>query len=352
MPKRRRKVVVISSRLKAFGSFSDAFGSSLNAAWKVLRGSWSSSSNKGYTSTGASSYPLAVVKMSKANVTAQVKSVDQGAGIAIWATDSGNWWGVVTAQQAGQNCNCQTCSTCNAYQCNAYTCNAYTCNAYQCNASSFTCTGYACNSSSCGSYNTFYCASFNGSNCAGYVAISGNCKAYNKAGNCNAYYYSTNCAGYNSSNCAGYAGGNCAGYVCNVSGCASGYSTCNSSSCSSESCTSASCTSASCSSASYYSCNCATCYPALIRLIKSVSNVVTEVTTWAISQAAASLKVITNGTGITARAYSDNNLSTQIGSDLTYTATGATIDTQFGIVVAPSTYAQGASLDDFSATAN
>jgi hypothetical protein len=64
------------------------------------------------------------------------------------------------------------------------------------------------------------------------------------------------------------------------------------------------------------------------------------------------MKVITSGTDITAKAYSDNSLTTQIGSDLTYSATGATIDTSFGIVVAPSSYSQGNSLDNFSATVN
>jgi hypothetical protein len=46
------------------------------------------------------------------------------------------------------------------------------------------------------------------------------------------------------------------------------------------------------------------------------------------------------GNQITAKAYSDTNLVTQIGSDLVYTATGAVVGTQFGISISPSQYLQ------------
>ena len=83
-----------------------------------------------------------------------------------------------------------------------------------------------------------------------------------------------------------------------------------------------------------------------------MANTVTEVTSWIVSTVVNSLKVITSGTGITAKPYSDNNLTTQIGSDLTYSANNATITTQFGIVVAPSTYSQGSTTGTFEATSN
>jgi hypothetical protein len=50
--------------------------------------------------------------------------------------------------------------------------------------------------------------------------------------------------------------------------------------------------------------------------------------------------VSTSGNQITARAFSDTNLVTQIGSDLVYTATGATINTTYGISISPTQYAQ------------
>jgi hypothetical protein len=52
---------------------------------------------------------------------------------------------------------------------------------------------------------------------------------------------------------------------------------------------------------------------------------------------------------ITTKVYSDK-LVTQIGSDLVYTATGASVSTIYGIVLSPSSYNQGTSLDDYSAT--
>jgi hypothetical protein len=74
---------------------------------------------------------------------------------------------------------------------------------------------------------------------------------------------------------------------------------------------------------------------------------------YTLASVANSLKVITSGSTATIKAYSDNSLATQIGSDLTYTAAGgAKIDTMFGIVVAPSAYNQGNTLDDFTATTN
>lgn len=342
----RSRAKVSVSRLKAFSNFSEAF-SYISSSWKTLRGSWSASSGTGSTSTSASDYPLAVIKMSKSNVTASAKDTSPGTGIALWVTDSGNWWGVVTGQNGATDCNCQTCSQCNSYQCNAYQCNAY-----QCNSSTFTCNYWVplvCEASTggnCYQWNTSTCASYNTSNC----------NSYNTWNYYNCIYWGNQCgtcSSWNTSNCATYNGRNCTatnGYTCNrYSGgfCGSGSSTCNSASCSSSSCSSSNC-----SSTSYYSCNCQTCYPATVRIIKSASNIVSEITSWTVNTLVQSIKVITSGTSITTKVYSDNNLSTQIGSDLTYEANGATIDTSFGIVVSPSNYGQGASLTGFSATTN
>jgi len=69
---------------------------------------------------------------------------------------------------------------------------------------------------------------------------------------------------------------------------------------------------------------------------------------------AAAFKVITNAATkvITVRPYQDTALTSQIGSDLTYTATSATIATKFGIVLGPSDYVQGNQLDDFNSQSN
>lgn len=85
-------------------------------------------------------------------------------------------------------------------------------------------------------------------------------------------------------------------------------------------------------------------YAEYLRVRKSVSSVVSSVTSALISttQTIKSLSVSTSGNQITAKAYSDPNLVTQIGSDLVYTPTGVTITTQFGISISPSDYNQSA----------
>ena len=85
-------------------------------------------------------------------------------------------------------------------------------------------------------------------------------------------------------------------------------------------------------------------YNEYLKIRQSVSSTVSTITSALIStaQSIGSLKVWTSGNQITARAFSDTNFVTQIGSDLVYTATGATITTQYGIGVSPSAYNQSA----------
>jgi hypothetical protein len=102
----------------------------------------------------------------------------------------------------------------------------------------------------------------------------------------------------------------------------------------------------------YFQSCAATCYPTYVRLIKSVANMVTEVTKITVGNTTSSLvnslKLIVSGSQITAKAYSDTSLTSQIGSDLTFTPTGVTISTSYGIIVTPSVTNQGNSLDDFT----
>lgn len=79
-----------------------------------------------------------------------------------------------------------------------------------------------------------------------------------------------------------------------------------------------------------------------LRISKSVSSVVSTVTSLAVSTSSVirSLRVTLNSNQITARAFSDTNLVTQLGSDLVYTATGAIVNTQYGIAISPSAYQQ------------
>lgn len=83
-------------------------------------------------------------------------------------------------------------------------------------------------------------------------------------------------------------------------------------------------------------------YQAIIKVNKSVSNTVSTLTSAIVSttQTIGSILVSLSGNEITAKAFSDTNLVTQLGSDLVYTATGAVVTTSYGISIAPTQYAQ------------
>jgi hypothetical protein len=75
-----------------------------------------------------------------------------------------------------------------------------------------------------------------------------------------------------------------------------------------------------------------------LKIKQAVSNTVSVISSQLVStsQSIASFLVSIVGNVITAKAYSDSNFVTQIGSDLVYTATGATITTKYGISLSPS----------------
>jgi hypothetical protein len=67
---------------------------------------------------------------------------------------------------------------------------------------------------------------------------------------------------------------------------------------------------------------------------------------------AAAFRVKTSGDVITIQAYSDSGMSSQIGSDMTYTATGSTKSTKFGLAIAPSTYSQTSTISKITIDRN
>jgi hypothetical protein len=83
-------------------------------------------------------------------------------------------------------------------------------------------------------------------------------------------------------------------------------------------------------------------YAQYLRIRQSSSSIVNTITSALIStaQTIGSIIVQVSGNTITAKAYSDTNFVTQIGSDLVHTPTGITITTQFGIAISPSEYQQ------------
>ena len=86
--------------------------------------------------------------------------------------------------------------------------------------------------------------------------------------------------------------------------------------------------------------------------MKSVASTISEVTNWTIASVVSSFRVKTTGTAITAQVYSDTALTTQIGTDLTYTATGATVIGEYGITIKPSSANQAYTLGTIDITRN
>ena len=268
--------------------------------WDAIRGTFNIVSNKAEGQT-PSGYPLASVSMPSEAVTINLKGVTQGSTAALWITDSGNWYGIGIDQEP-VNCNCQTCS--NPGNCSQYS--------YVCNAGNYFCD--VVGNRYCSAYSTVCSAryyNFTNQTPGPCYAWTRNCNAYN-SGNCNASNSSFTC--------------NSASNPCNAF-----------------------------NATTFYQCNCQTCYPQYVRFIQSIANTISQVTISTVSSIVQSFKVIISAinpskTSATAtiKAYSDTNLSTQIGSDLTYTPTGVAINAKYGIMIKPSTYSQGNTIDEIS----
>lgn len=325
--------------------------SSSGTAWQVYRGSFSIQSNKAVAAS--SGHAIAAVQTISQDVDIQLSDIQNGSGASLWVTDAGNWWAVGVFQQS-EDCNCvayyntynytysyEEITGYNTANCIAWANGPTCCQAY------YVCNSY--NTSNCCGYT---CGSYNTSNCCGYTCYGYN--AYNSrnktGGNCQGNY----CSCYNGSNCASnycscYNGVNCAA---SYTGCSS-YQGCNS------------CTTYNTSNPNYTTkyangsytegpfYNCQTCYPRYIRVFQSVANTVSTIATHALGQVGlGSLRVQTSGNQITAKAYSDTGLVTQVGDTLVYTATGAVLEQRFGITVVPSSYSQGYSIGEVAIDSN
>lgn len=312
-------------------SASDLGRATDGSLWTVLRGTWGISSNKASSSTAPSSYPLATIDMPKQDVQIDLKDVANGTGAALWVTDSGNWWGIAVDQET-----VTTYSICGGSNCNAYTyvsgsnCNSYSTN---CNSTSVACfpPGYLYYYTYCsGTYNTSNCTGFNASTCSAYNSTK-NCKSYN----------ASNCKGYNASNCNSFA----TSPQCNIS---PGYMYYNCNAYSTNCSAYSSYSYYYCSSAFYYTyeCNPVTTYPVYIRLYQSVANTVSQIASQTLSAMAQSLRIVTSGSQITTKAYSDTDQVIQVDSDWVYTPTGVALTPKYGIVVTPTNYNQGSTIGD------
>jgi len=406
MAKHNIFAAVASVRKSFEDTFNRANQSGLGTAsdgtlWTVLSGAWEILTNK--ARGGSASYPLAVVTTSTTDNIVELRGVTQGATAALWVTNSGEWWGV-GIDRVAESCNCQTCSACNAYnsstcsgtsggncvqdQCNSWnsTCtgnwNSSNCNAFTttCNSGrngQFTFANYNCNafnSNSCNTWNSKNCNSWNAVNCSTWARV---CTRFNSTKNCAAF--TNSCFANNSSNCNSFNSNTCNAWnsrFCNVTGnvifnswnacaafntscsgsfntsfCNATFSTCQSASCiawSSINCVTYN--ASNCASESFFSCNCQTCYPQYIRVIRSVGSVVSTLTSWAVSSVIQSFRVSNSGSNLTIQAYSDTDLVNKIGNDLVYTPTGVQATPTFGIMIKPSDYDQGYEIDSIKIT--
>ena len=66
--------------------------------WTDIRGDWVIDTNTAYTTTSASSYPIATFDSQKYNVSVRATNGDNkaGFGVAFWVTDADNWWALVS----------------------------------------------------------------------------------------------------------------------------------------------------------------------------------------------------------------------------------------------------------------
>lgn len=426
MSRKKRKINVVASRLKALLSLVENFSRSTltnagatSAKWRHVVSGWGVSGGKG---TASSIGALISTMFASTDAVLRVKGTTSGTGAAFWVTDAGNWWSVTK----NTTNICQSCTYCGAYNscsycsstaygpdsscgCASYTtqsccsqygnvqvCTAYTnqscCVAYQTTYTS--CCSYYVQEECCTVYSApimgSYCVAYStGSCCASYWTFTGYCctsyvysaykggvvcasgrsctqticDSYYSCSSCTAYqnYYYTVCEGYGTcTNCAAYT-------TCSQNTC-SQYGTCQV--CSSygfqNQCVAyTSCTvcaqynqcsycngytygpNASCGCASYFTANCACQDHHKIDLVKKVGGTETVVdSTVNLTTNIQGIKVTLSGNNITAQAYSDTNLTSQVGSTLSQTHSGQK-SKEHGIISRASNASQGYTIDEF-----
>lgn len=438
----RAKAIAASSRLKAFGSFTDQFSDSFRSGWKTVRSGWGAGA--GASSSSPSNYPLISAPIKNSDVTITLKNPGIGTGAALWVTDSGNWWMVVTEQQQSvgtgdcsnynpvNNCgaggNCGTVDNRYAYwydfgnNCvNTYTYqNANNCVGGNICVADYVCVGgneCVASNSACIGGNTcvpgtyyYYDPCKTGGNCIG---TGGNCKGYGYCLVYGSYYVSCCKNGYNYYNPCGAQNACVGGNVSAWSNCLNtyydpckniGYDACawtywsNCKNLSYDTCAWSYWSDCKTGSAGYdVTADCSCCgrtpsdvrqvsggyvdycgfryacqatggectghydtYPRYIKVYKYVSNILTEVASQTLDSITSfaplrALKVtisnsVKGGSSatITTKAYSDTNMTAQIGSDFIHQATGLKITTNYGIIAKPSSYNQSISVEQIT----
>ena len=336
-------------------SFIDAFNRTTSATslgspggsntWSNIRGAWGIINNKATANSAASTYPISTINFGSSDVTIAQDNVANGVGATFWVTDANNWWAtttnVVQSYQTAYVPGSTNYSTCYAAGNTNYgTCyvggnaNYGTCYVAG-NTNYTTCYGSVTNYYyGCSSPSPVYGTCYNQSHYYNYYIPSNpySCVLYYTQ-YCTAYpytyYYSYSCAsGDNSYSYTCVTGDNSYSYTCATGSNSYSY-TCAT------------------GSNSAYTYNYNYSYAYSVKLIQSIANAISTITTFTFSSLVVGLKTIVKGsTGdITVRGYSSTGFGTQIGSDQTYTATGYTPTTTHGMILAPADYNQGT---DFS----
>ena len=91
----------LTTKLKSFqDTFTAANSASAlpqtTALWVATSGTWGIDTNRAYSTTAASSYPIASVDTNIKDVVVKAtsdSSSNAGHGVSYWVTDSNNWWG-------------------------------------------------------------------------------------------------------------------------------------------------------------------------------------------------------------------------------------------------------------------
>lgn len=309
------------------------------ATWTATSGSWAINTNKATTSTSASSYPVATVEAVSglANVDVRVDvPTGAGPGVAFWVTDASNWWAATTHAVTTTTYTCPNGGTLSGTTCNTTTttyspavvtnCGVYTAEYYSYEPSLlYTVEEWRPIGGSCDEQ----CFALGGS------CINGQCQIYDN-------YYACSGGGtymiYN---------GDPTCRVLNASTCTTGGSdpcrTCS---------TYPSCPDGGTRNGDY--CTAATTYAATevttgsysTKVLKNTAGTVSTVATYSHSAEVKSIKVVTSNNDITVSAYGAAGQTSLLNSN-TYTATSPTTTATAGIIVAPSTSGQSATLDNF-----
>jgi hypothetical protein len=313
------------------------------ATWTATTGSWAIASNRATTSTAASSYPLATVEaaseLSHVDVRVDIPS-GAGPGVAFWVTNTNNWWAAVTSATSTSTYSCPNGGTLSGTTCNTttttfspqvtvnsgvftpeyysyvpellYTYQGYQPNGLPCDTPSLpecSAVGGSCINGTCQEYGTYYACSGGGR----FVTING----------------TPTCEVLNASTCTTGGSDPCrtssAYPACPDGGTRNGDF---------------------CTVASSYAATETVTVSNSTRILKNTSGTVATMATFSHSAAVRSIKVVTSNNDVVVSAYSAANQASLLNSN-TYTAASPTTTAVAGIIVAPSSSGQSATLDNF-----